>query len=121
MKKIVMEIIPHNEQRYDTVGDYWEDENGDWQFKISDMNDNVYELAVFVHELLEKILCKHAGITDQEIDTFDMAYSGPEEEPGADLAAPYYEQHRKATILERLWIELTGKDWDSYDHCVMDL
>jgi hypothetical protein len=28
MMKINIETIPHSDQRYPTVGDYWDDENG---------------------------------------------------------------------------------------------
>ncbi len=113
MKKIILEVIPHNKQRYDTVGDYWEDKDGCWQFRVSDMGDSDYELAVFVHELLEKALCAKAGIKDVDIDVFDMTYPG-EGEPGDDKNAPYHLQHILATMLEKAWIRLNERDWDEY-------
>ena len=60
--KINIETIPHGDQRYPTVGDYWDDENGVMQVRVSDMKDWRYEALVIIHELVEMFLTKHRGI-----------------------------------------------------------
>ena len=60
--KINIETIPHSDQRYPTVGDYWDDENGVIQVRVSDMKDWRYEALVVMHELIEMFLTKHRGI-----------------------------------------------------------
>ncbi len=122
MNKITMNIIPHDEQRYDTVGDYWEDETGNWHFAVSNMGNLEYEIAVFIHELVEKVLCKQAGITDEVVDAFDMAFDGDGDgEPGDELDCPYHYPHLCATNVEKLAIIAFKKEWKTYDECVMNL
>ncbi len=95
--KIIIETIPHEKQRYETVGDYWDDEDGTQQVKISDMKNQQYEMLVAVHELIEKELCRVRGIPEAVITEFDMkfeeertqGYHGKGDEPGADSRAPY--------------------------------
>src|SRR5438128_2605172 len=67
---IVVKVIPHYEQRYNTIGDYWETGHS-WQIRISNLGKWQYETAVALHEIIEKSLCKQHGITDQEITNFD--------------------------------------------------
>lgn len=109
---INFKTIPHADQRYETVGDYWED--GDTiHFRVSHLSDPRYEWLVFLHELVENALRKFAGISIVEIDAFDLAYEG-DGEPGMDRAAPYYWQHRMADIVERAAAFALGVDWTAY-------
>jgi hypothetical protein len=57
MKKILINFLPHNQQRYETVGDYEEKEN-DLQVNISEMRRWEYEAMVLIHELIEYFLIK---------------------------------------------------------------
>ena len=72
--KINIETIPHGDQRYPTVGDYWDDENGVMQVRVSDMKDWRYEALVVIHELVEMFLTKHRGIPEHEISEFDIKF-----------------------------------------------
>lgn len=74
MKDILIDTVPHADQRYDTPGDYWVDGQGRWHIRVSELGDWRYELLVTVHELVEMALCEHKGITQQEIDAFDIAF-----------------------------------------------
>ena len=105
MKKIVMEVIPHLNQRYDTLGDYWEDADGTWNFRVSDMGDWRYNFSVLLHEFVEYALMKHKGITEQAVLDFDLAVkpdSAYADDPGFDPAAPYHDEHVYADCMERL-------------------
>ena len=78
--KINIETIPHGDQRYPTVGDYWDDPNGVVQVRVSDMKDWRYEALVVVHELIEMFLTKHREIDEQVISEFDIKFEKSREE-----------------------------------------
>ncbi len=104
MKKIEMQVIPHQEQRYDTLGDYWEDAEG-WHFRVSDMGDWRYNFSVLLHEFIEYAIMKHKGITEEEVLAFDLSVKPDSpyvDDPGFDPAAPYHEEHVYADCMERL-------------------
>lgn len=130
MKKITIKTIPHNKQRYPTVGDYWDTKDG-LEMRVSDMKNPTHELAVILHELIEQHLCRLAGVPFKDIDDFDKAYekardSGTapcgcpiQDEPGNDRCAPYFSQHQFATELERAF--LSEASWTIYDKQVNEL
>lgn len=124
--KINFETITHSLQRYDTVGDYWQDSCGIWQFRISYMGNWKYELLVFIHELIEWTLVRAAGVPIHEIDEFDKDFEarrpeGNVDEPGDDPSAPYHIQHCVATGIERIVAGILGVSWKKYDEAVMSL
>ncbi len=103
-------VIPHSEQRYDTVGDW----RGDGRITVSAMGGEDYEFLVALHEFVEWYLCRKRGISDAEVTSFDEAYDGGGE-PGDALWAPYRREHQFATFIERqVAIEL-GVSWDEYE------
>lgn len=115
----------HKQQRYDTVGDY-QDGHGFTVFTISDLGNWKYEALVAVHELVEKILCDARGISNDSIDTFDVAFeanrpNGNDDEPGHDPTAPYHAEHVFAECIERLLAKELGVDWEEYDKTVVSL
>lgn len=158
--KILIETIPHSEQRYPTVGD--------WQWtqvkvlgrsgfpaddklvptlhiKVSEMSDWRHEALVAIHEAVEALLCKYAGITEQEVDDFDKVFEAkkpcnpdgrpfslmqlqqlsPREledlklklsaEPGDSPTAPYYHEHKVARAIESRLAGELKVDWDKYE------
>lgn len=124
MLNITIKTIPHSEQRYDTTGDYYEKDSA-LEFKISELTDPRYEMLIAVHELIERLLCQQRGITDAEIDKFDMLYEElrkanfpVEVEPGNDLAAPYFKEHRFATQVERMLADQLGVNWEEYENYI---
>lgn len=118
--KIIIEVIPHAEQRYDTCGDYWVDADGTLQVRISDMGNRQYENLVMIHELAEHMLCEARGITNEQIDAFDLAYEGGGE-PGDEPDAAYQNEHLIATGIEKMLCAALGIKWAEYEKTVTEL
>jgi hypothetical protein len=114
--KITIETIPHNQQRYKTCGD-WQWVNGDLVVYVSEMGNWGYEAAVGIHEAVEAILCRAAGVPGTLVDAFDKAYDGIDE-PGDEADAPYRNQHCFATAVERMLIAALGVKWSSYEQAI---
>src|SRR5664280_805781 len=108
--EISIKTIPHNQQRYETVGDYWWDENGNLQIRVSDMGNQDFEYLVAEHELKEAYLCKKRGIKEPDIMAFDIAHPDSDE-PGAEPDAPYYKEHMFASAIEMLIAEQLNVNW----------
>lgn len=124
--EIHIKTIPHSEQKYATVGDYETDENGVLQIRVSEMGDFFYNGMVAAHELIEWLLCKKAGITEQEITNFDLKFEserteGNLDEPGFSPNAPYIKQHSFATSVELGMCAMAGVDFMEYDKKVNSL
>jgi hypothetical protein len=118
--KIFIESIPHAQHRYETCGDYWIDSDDTLQIRVSELPDARYMLLVAIHELIEQVLCEQAGVTNEAVDAFDIAYEalredGDESEPGDSSEAPYYKQHQFATGIERILAAELGVDWMEYE------
>lgn len=123
MSNINVLTIPHETQRYNTVGDYWVDENGVTQIRISDLGNTFYEDLIMLHELT---LCRKAGVTIEDIDKFDFQFTenraaGDASEPGDDPSAPYFKQHQFATKVEREMCRELGLDWDAYEDRISEV
>ncbi len=119
--KITIETIPHGQQRYETVGD-WQWVDGDLVVYVSEMGNWGYEAVVAVHEAVEAVLCRAAGVTGDAVDAFDLSHLGHRDyEPGDDVGAPYREQHCFATAVERMLIAALGVPWAEYDAAVEGL
>lgn len=85
-------VIPHKDQRYPSTGDYFfgavhpldalrqgkafEELTDALYVRVSAMPDERYQDAVFVHEIYEALLCKHAGIPEPLTKRFDELYEG---------------------------------------------
>jgi hypothetical protein len=118
--KIVLETIPHDQQRYDTAGDWWFAPDGSLQIRVSEMGDEQYEEMVAVHELIEVLLCKAHGVGQHAVDDFDRAYTG-DGEPGDEEGSPYRDEHCFATAVERMLCAAMGRSWAEYDDAVSAL
>src|SRR6266436_2132854 len=122
-KKIVIEMIPHKTQRYPTLGDYWIDENGDWQIRVSRMSDYRSEVAVALHELFEMASVINKGIPIEDIDAFDIMFEKEREagehadgdEPGYDPRSPYVSEHFFAERIERHFLMHIGLMWNRHE------
>lgn len=121
--RIVIETIPHDQQRYDTVGD-WKFIGDDLIIKVSRFYPNTlfsdFEFLIGIHELIEAILCKAHGIKEEEVDYFDMSHED-HPDPGSLIDAPYYRQHLIATIIERILASELGINWDDYEKAIDNL
>jgi hypothetical protein len=134
---VYIQTIPHTEQRYETVGDYFTVDDLSEKvgsapgrvFRISEMDNPDYEFLVMIHEIIESHLVQKRGISDAAIDAFDIQFEKDREagkvpqdaEAGDSIEAPYYREHRFATTIERLVAYELGVDWMSYDNTVMSL
>ena len=120
MKKIIIKTIPDTHQRYNTVGDYYTDKEGNRIFTVSDMDNWKYEFLVTIHELVENALCQSRGISDEMIDAFDISFekerlSNPDiGMPGDATNAPYFKEHQFATKIEKMMAEELGVNWEKY-------
>ena len=127
MLNIEIKTIPHDQQRYPTVGDYWIDpKSGKLQIMVSEMGDWRYEALVAFHELAEYLQITHQDISIEEIDRFDIDYEasrgeGDFSEPGDSPLAPYHKAHLVATDLESVLAMRLGVDWAEYDKRVCSL
>lgn len=124
--KINIETIDHEAQRYETCGDYWIDENGTRQIRVSKLGDTDYEFLIAIHEIIEQRLCEKRGVSEEYITKFDEAYEanrqlGDDSEPGDDPKAPYQREHQIATSIERLLAEIMGIKWQEYEQKITDL
>lgn len=125
--RILIETLPHAEQRYDTVGDWRIDRDGTWTIRVSKLPTKTalfpekFAFLVAFHELVEMALCVASGVTEFEVDRFDLHYVGSRDEPGDDDDAPYYQQHQLATGLERTMAALLGVDWTEYEKAIDSL
>ena len=115
--RILIQSIPHKDQRYPTCGDWWTDPDGNLQIRVSEMADPKFMQLVAVHELIEALACKARNIDQLAVDKFDQGFNGPGE-PGDDSKAPYYLQHQIATGVERIVAAHLGVKWLEYDATV---
>lgn len=119
-----IETIPHESQRYPTVGDYWLDPEGVEQIRVSEMMDWRYEVLVAVHEIVEMALTRQRGIDEERITEFDIKFEQNKAqgivsgEAGDNVNAPYRREHFFATNVERLFAAELGVDWFEYDRYV---
>ncbi len=113
-----IEVIPHGEQRYNTVGD-WQFFGGELVVKVSDTGDRHQNLLVGLHEVVEAFLCQARGVKESDVDAFDKTFERESvEEPGEDPQAPYHREHMAADVVERFLALELGVDWRGYTKAV---
>jgi len=112
---IAFSPIPHRNQRYETLGDWFYKGEGFLQIHVSLVGNEDYEFLLLFHELVEAWLCRKRNISSADVDRFDMSYVG-DGEPGDHPTAPYHKEHVFATLLEKTMAGELGIDWDEYEH-----
>ena len=112
-EKIIIRYVDHDEQRYNTDGDYWESDNS-WVAQISKLPDWRYSFALTIHELLEMALAKAHEIDWRDITQFDITHS-QFLDPGEHEGAPYHREHLDAEEIEKMVIKMFGLNWDEYE------
>ena len=124
---ITVELVKHSEQRYDTVGD-WQFDPGmiapgstrSLKIKVSETGVPEYNQLLTIHEIIEAVLCKNAFIGENEVDHWDQSHL-VSPDPGSIKGCPYYDQHRMASIIERMLADEMGVDWDDYEKTLEEL
>lgn len=119
MLDVEIKTIPHGTQRYETVGDYFEQDGKD-MFRVSDCGNRKYEWMLAIHEMIEKALCESVGVTNEAIDDFDIE-NEDDPEPGDRADAPYRDQHCFATAVERMLCAALGLSWADYEKALGEL
>ena len=116
---IIIKVIPETEMRPEVNGaDWFFDEAGDLQVRVSPMSDWRYETLLGLHEAIEAVLCKHNGVTQAQVDAFDLEYDKThtfDVNAGDDPAAPYRREHCFATAAERMICAELDVCWETYD------
>jgi hypothetical protein len=135
--RVVIELIDHKDQRYETAGDWyreqpipvdqWETicETGECCLTIRASRlrhdpNNFFALAVAYHELGEALACIANGIDEQIVDHFDVNYRG-HGEPGDDPKSPYARYHNFASACEGILIGAMGLSWGLYEKAINNL
>lgn len=118
ISKVVIDFVPHNKQRYDTTGDWYFDKLDPTilHVVVSQSENPAYHSAVAIHEMFEAMLCNLNGVTEEQVDNFDMgegaAYG---DDRGSHPDAPYGTQHRVATMVENMFILSAGISMVQYE------
>lgn len=121
--KIMIQTIPHDQQRYETCGDWWFDASDNLHVSVSEMGNRDYEALIAVHEVVEALACRAHGVLERDVSAFDkgLLAGGYTGEPGDHPAAPYRREHCFATGIERLLAAELGVDWGPYSDAVEEL
>lgn len=109
MPRIVIEALSKVEMRYDTLGDWFTDTDGDSHIQVVGVHPLTHNEAFLValHELVEMKLCHDHGVSVEDVDRFDLAYTG-EGEPGDAWDCPYRKEHRAAMLVEHFVASMLG-------------
>lgn len=126
---IHIETVSHKEQFYETVGNYWYDENGVLQIRVSDLGDEFMEKMVAIHEMVEEATTKKKGIPEKVITDFDLNFEeerlmglhSDDEEPGFANDSPYLQEHTLATAVEMMMCAHAGVKWNEYEQVINNL
>lgn len=125
---VSIETIKHQEQRYDTSGDWFWLKIKSLRIIVSDLNDDKMNACIAVHELIEALLCRFSipEVTQEEVDKFDMNIWPTMEpqgltEPGDSPQAPYHLQHMFASGVEKAFAEKIGVNWEEYEKRIKEL
>ena len=73
MKRIILEVLEPGEMRYETVGDWYEDEKTVFITSAS-MGHDYLDFPLLVHELVEWFLCSQMGISAETVDKWDFEH-----------------------------------------------
>jgi hypothetical protein len=116
---IYKKVIPQSEQRYNTTGDWWFDDNGDLQIRCSDLGNEKIEFEYMRHEEIEAFLCKVRGITQKMCDDFDMKFDlidgNKDKQPGDAPDCPYRKEHFFSDSLNRFECVELGIEWEDFN------
>lgn len=123
MDTIKIKTIAHQDQRYETVGDWFMPHSQRLEVRVSNMYNEDFEFLVAVHELIESYLCYKRGISERAVTTFDIEFEskrqpGNTDEPGNDPDAPYFMEHKFATEIESMVAFELGVNWSEYEAAV---
>ena len=109
MSRIIIQAVTPDQVRLSAYaepgsGDWFYSPGGDLHIQVTckgerDVIDRKELFLVALHELVEAVLCRHDGVPQAAVDTFDTVFNG-DGEPGDHPEAPYQKQHRMACLIE---------------------
>lgn len=111
---VKIEIVPPKEMRYRTVGDWYCSGSEALVIKVAETGNWKYNILVAIHELIEVVLCRDAGVKEKQVDQFDLAHQD-DEDPGTHPKAPYRIQHLTAMGVEMILAACMGVNWRIYE------
>jgi len=111
--EIKTEIVPLESQRYDTLGDYFI-ENNELSFKITDTGNDLYNKLILVHEIVEEMMTNYRGLKEEDILKWDLEHDDSND-PGSEIGCPYRDEHMFAEMIERMICHQLGVDWNEYE------
>lgn len=124
IKSVHISTIKHKNQRYPTAGDWLYDQNEmKLTIYISDTGNWREVISVAIHELTEAVLCLDRGVSQKQVDEFDLQFEeeGRDGDPGDSPDAPYYDEHKVATLIEKMLAKNLRLKWKSYEKHLEDL
>jgi hypothetical protein len=119
--KISIRTVPIESMRNGQVGDYFLGPDEWLMIQVADLGDWRKELAVAHHEMYEFGMVLEQGIPIQEIDLYDLKYSGEYDEPGMDPKCPYHIPHVKATKSEYEFLKDLNVETAEYENTINNL
>ena len=123
LPSIYLTTVPHEDQRYETCGDYEMIAPHSVVIKASRTRPH-YEFLVLLHEFIEWYLVHCDGLDINKIDEFDKRFEKMrteypdiigDDEPGDNEKAPYYHYHQIATRIEKYMADLLKVNWQEYE------
>lgn len=97
--------IAHEQQRYDTLGDYIERDGG-VQIRISQTGSLISDAALEIHEFTEALWCLINGVSFKQVDEWDFAHPGMD--AGLLPGCPYGPGHKLALQAEYNFLIANG-------------
>jgi hypothetical protein len=122
--RISIEIIPHMDQRSGSTGEWWIDQDGSLQVRVSDLGNLDYVKLHVIHELFEAFASTYnKNVALDVAEHFDARFVGKDkrelpayfDEIGFHPDCPYHDEHVAATGVEMLLAPFLRVKWLDYD------
>ena len=120
--EITLKSVEPRKVRANQCGDWHWGADGSLLVSVrNDLSKNT-QLLIALHEFIEAILCKKAGISDAQVTGFDIAFElereagkhKEDDENGDDPRAPYHQEHINATAMEMFMCSMLGLTWKEH-------
>ena len=130
IKNTLISVIPHEQQEYETCGNYkYVKELNTNIFTISDTGNDDYNFLIKIHEIIEEHLTRRVGIEEKDILEFDLLFEKEREEGlhsdtdecGDDDRAIYKKQHQFATKIEQMLCDEMNLFWGDYEKIIYEM
>ena len=112
-------VIEDKLQQAGQLDDYF-DRGDHVEFRITDLGDPDYNMALIVHAVTEYFDMIQDGVTAQDTVDFDLLHMD-DDDPGMLPGAPYHKHHCRSDVLERALIAMKGRDWAEYDQRCLEV